>query len=708
MKISCAGIHRAGNMIKDFKISLKVSVLGLFLTLFIATILAIVLITSLRFYRSQMVISDQQMETVAREVQRELNGVLSPAEQSSDLAVRLIESNTVDLSTPTEMEDFSLELLKTITNAAMVYWGDAQGNFIISRRESDNTISSEIINRNVTPPTDNYIYRDSSGKIIKMVAQPKITYDPRTRPWYQDAVNKKGFIWSKAYVFFSGAGKTLGVTAAQPVYKNNLLQGVVGIDMKLENLSAFLKSQIIGKTGVAYIINESGNLIAHPSLVNIQQKNNHDGQLNSVKELPSWQEKAFNEFQRTGNKKFVFYDNKLSYLASIKNIPGFKDKHWHIVVVVPEDDFVGELKHANITTIQICAFILFFGIILITFYSRQISKSLGKLVAVTRKIREFDLSETPPIDTHIQEISYLTDAIYSMRTGLRSFQKYVPADLVRILVHKGMGDQIGGSRKDITIFFSDIKSFTTIAEKIPPEELMQHLCDYFDVVSTIIRENYGNIDKYIGDAVMAFWNSPLPDDKHCYHACISALQFQNKLSQLNKIWKESGKPELPTRIGIHTGYAIVGNLGSSTRVNYTAIGDNINLASRLENINRIYGTKIIVSDSVVNTVKDLFVFRILDSITVKGQEVHHKIYELICERTSTTDIAILNYTKRYDDAFNAYQQQRWEDAIKLLNELLKEQADDKAAKLLLERCKRFKRNPPPADWDGVWRYTTKG
>lgn len=694
-------------MIKDFKISLKVSVLGLFLTLFIATILTIVLITSMRFYRSQMVISDQQMETVAREVQRELIGVLHPAEQSSNLAVKLIGSDTVDLNTTAEMEDFSLELLKTIPNAAMVYWGDTQGNFIVSRRESDNTISSEIINRGATPPTDNYIYRDSSEKVIKIVAQPKITYDPRSRPWYQDAVNKKAFIWSKAYVFFSGAGKTLGVTAAQPVYKNNVLQGVVGIDMKLESLSEFLKKQVIGKTGVAYIIGASGNLIAHPSLVNFQQQNNKGAQLSSIKELPSWQEKAFDEFQKSGKEKFIFYDKKLSYLASIKNIPGFQDKLWRIVVVVPEDDFVGELKNANIMTIKICALILFFGIILITFYSRQISKSLGKLVAVTGKIREFDLAETPPIHTHIHEISYLSEAIYSMRTGLRSFQKYVPADLVRILVHKGMGDQIGGSRKDITIFFSDIKSFTTIAEKIPPEELMQHLCDYFDVVSTIIRENLGNIDKYIGDAVMAFWNSPLPDDKHCYHACISALQFQHKLSQLNKVWKESRRPEFPTRIGIHTGDAIVGNLGSSTRVNYTAIGDNINLASRLENINRIYGTKIIVSDSVVNAVNDFFVFRILDSITVKGQAVHHKIYELICERNSTIDPSILNYVKLYDDAFNAYQQQRWEDAINLLNELLKKQPDDKAAKVLLERCKRFKRNPPPADWDGVWRYTTK-
>jgi adenylate cyclase len=695
-------------MLKDFKISLKFSVLGLFLTLFIATILTIVMITSMRFYRSQMVISNQQMETVSREVQRELLAALHPAEQSSQLAVKLIENNTVDLSTPAEMKDFSLQLLKTITNAAMVYWGDNKGNFTISRREPDETISSEIIRRSATPPTDTYFYRDKAEKIIKTVSQSKITYDPRLRPWYQDAEKTKGFIWSKAYIFFSGDVKTLGITAASPVYRDNGLLGVVGIDMKLKSLSEFLKNQTIGNTGTAFIVNDAGDLIAHPTLASLQNQTSNKPKLKSVTELPSWQAKAFAEFQKTGVKKFVFYDHNLSYLASFKNIPGFEGKKWRIAVIVPEDDFVGELKRANIMTIQICAIILILGIMLITFYSRQISKSLGKLVSVTTKIREFDLGETSPIHTHIQEISYLAEAIYSMRMGLRSFQKYVPADLVRILVHKGMGDHIGGSKKNITIFFSDIKSFTTIAEKIPPEALMQHLCDYFDAVSTIIRENSGNIDKYIGDAVMAFWNSPLPDDKHCYHACLSALKFQAKLSQLNKQWLEEGKPELPTRIGIHTGEAIVGNLGSSTRVNYTAIGDNINLASRLENINRIYGTKIIVSDSVVESVKSLFVFRILDSITVKGQEIPHKIYELVCEQGPEAEASVLDYTEKFSVAFNAYQLQHWDEAINLFQNLMTLRPDDRAARLLLERSKRFKRNPPLADWDGVWRYTTKG
>ena len=695
-------------MHSDFKISLKFSVLGLFLTLFIATILTIVLITSLRFYRSQIVLSKQQMETVSTEVQRELLSVLQPAEQSANLIVKLIEKNTINLENQGQVEDFSMQLLLSIPNAAMVYWGDTKGNFIISRRAHGDTISSEIINRNVTPATDIFIARDTAGHVIKTTHLPSITYDPRTRPWYQDAIKAKSFTWSSAYVFFSGETKTLGITAAAPVYRDNKLLGVTGIDMRLHRLSEFLKNQKIGKTGVAYIINQNGHLIAHPSFTNTQKNTSNAPTLTSIAELPSWQSKPYFEFKKTGQNQFNYYDNNISYLASFQSIPEFATKKWKIAVLVPENDFVGELKKANMITIQICILILIIGITLITVYSRQISKSLGKLVTVTSRIKEFNLEETPEIHTHIQEISFLADAIYEMRSGLRSFQKYVPADLVRILVRKGMGDHIGGSKKDITILFSDIKNFTNIAERIPPEEMMQHLCDYFDAISIIIRENSGTIDKYIGDAVMAFWNSPVADEKHCYHACLSALQFQEKLLLLNAQWREEGKPELPTRIGIHTGDAIVGNLGSSTRVNYTAVGDNINLGSRLEAINKVYGTKIVVSDSVVAAVKDFFVFRILDCITVKGKQIQHKVYELVCEKNADVKPETLAFVEKFGRAFDAYQEQRWDDAINLLKILSQQRPDDKATQLLLDRCTIFKQTPPPEGWDGIWRYTTKG
>lgn len=695
-------------MLNDFKVSLKFSVLGLFLTLFVATILTIVLITSLRFYHSQILLSKQQMAIVSNDVQRELQSLLRPAEQSANLIVKLVERKTLNVKDGMQAADFSMQILKSIPNAAMVYWSDIKGNFIISRREPDGTFSSEIIDRNVNPPTDTIYYRDHADIIIKTTSVSKITYDPRTRPWYVAAEKAKDFTWSKPYIFFSGAVKSLGITAAAPAYRNDTLLGVVGIDMRLQSLTDFLSRQKIGKVGVAYIVDQSGNLIAHPALKNVHHTGNGLATLAGVDEIDSWPAKAYHQFNKTSFKKFSFYDNREKYLASFQSIKGFEDQKWFIAVVAPENDFVGELKHANIITIQICALILILGVALITFYSRQISKALVKLVNVTKKIEELQLEDTPAIKTHISEISFLAEAVYSMRSGLRSFQKYVPADLVRILIRKGMGDHIGGSRKNVTIFFTDIKNFTSIAEKMPPEDLMLHLCDYFDAISTIIRNNLGTIDKYIGDAVMAFWNNPVTDELHCYHACISALQFQIKLKSLNAQWRDEGKPELPTRIGIHTGDAIIGNLGSSTRINYTAIGDNINLASRLESINSIYGTEILVSQDVVNLVQDKFVFRLLDNITVKGKELQHQVYELVCEAGPNVDPAVLEYVEKYGEAFNAYELQKWDEAISLLNQLIAQRPDDKAATLLLGRCTIFKQTPPPKDWDGIWRYTTKG
>lgn len=693
-------------MDKNFKISLKVSVIGLFLSLFVATILSIVTFTSYRFYKTQIIISKQQMHHVSEAVRNELRGMLRPAEQSSALMAHLIRTGALKTSDPTQMLEFTEQMLDSINEAAMVYWADAEGDFIISRREPDNSISSEVINRVATNNSDTVYYRNKAGDIIKTVPQ-QITYDPRTRPWYKDALQTKGFVWSDAYVFFSGVKKTLGITAANPVYNGTTLMGVVGIDMKLDSLSDFLTQQVVGKHGMAFIVNNLGDLIAYPNLAKLT-KNSDENTLSKISIIPAWQQTAFHEFISTQKRAFTYQSDSENYLATFSLIPSFAAKHWYIAVTVPENDFVGELKNASVLTIQICIGILILGSLLITYFSRKISKSLNRLVKVTHEIREFKLDDTPPIQSRIEEIAYLANAIYSMRSGLRAFQKYVPADLVRVLIHKGKGAQLGGSKKTITIFFSDIKNFTRIAEGMPPEKLMLHLCDYFDELTNIIREQNGTIDKYIGDAIMAFWNSPQTDKDHCYHACLAAVNFQSKLAELNTKWEQQGKPTLPSRIGINTGEAIVGNLGSSTRINYTAIGDTINLASRLENINNVYGTSILVTESVYNIVKDRFVFRIIDCIAVVGKHESHFIYELIKEKTPDFTQAEQQYIMQFEEAFNAYRQREWDKAIQILTELHQQRPADKAVDIFLERCAFLSHNPPSPDWDGVWRYTSKG
>lgn len=693
---------------KHFRMSLRFSILSLFLTLFVATILTIISVSTWRIYNSQLLISQQQMERVSSNVQQRLDIHLAPAESNAQLTVRLIENGIINPANQTQMIEFTEHLLSTTKNAAMAYFGDTVGNFIISRLEPDDSISSEVINRQVSPPTDTFYYRNHLGEIVKSASQKEIKYDPRARPWYKAAVAKGELTWSDAYVFFSGEVKSLGITAAAPVFIGGDLRGVVGIDIRLGKISEFLSDQVIGKNGIAFIVDDKGNIIAHPNLEQLQKREGGVPKLTNISEVPvNWMTDAYVQYQKNKANYFTYVFDDDNYLADFSRIRSFEDKSWMVAVVVPEDDFIGDLKQASLLTIEICLLILAIGVVLIMIFSRKISASLNQLVTDTQKIKDFELDETPPITSRIQEIEFLEEAISSMRVGLRSFQKYVPADLVRILIHEGEGAKLGGSRKNITIFFSDIKSFTSISEQMPPEALMHHLCDYFDALTNIIRFHRGTIDKYIGDAIMAFWGSPIDDEDQTKNACIAALKFQYELGLLNEEWAKEGKPPLPSRIGIHTGEAIVGNLGSSNRLNYTAIGDTINLGSRLEAINSVYNTKIIVSEDVKKAVGDAFILRKLDLISVKGKSEPTMIYELVAEKSADTSGELAAYCAQYEPAFAAYENQQWDEAYQLYDAILKQHPDDTIARLFTLRCRKFKKSPPLGDWDGVWHYQSK-
>ena len=240
-------------------------------------------------------------------------------------------------------------------------------------------------------------------------------------------------------------------------------------------------------------------------------------------------------------------------------------------------------------------------------------------MAETENIKEFNLDGEIKINSRIKEVINLKDAIHSMKIGLKLFQKYIPKVLVRQLIESGEDIRIGGVRKKLAIFFSDIKNFTTISEKTDPNLLMLQMGEYFEALTQIIINEKGTIDKYIGDSIMAFWGSPLPDVNPCHHAAKAALRCQKKLDMLNAQWANKGNNTFYTRIGIHTGDAIVGNVGSTERFSYTAIGDSINVASRLEEINKNYKTKIIVSDAMYEEIKDQFILRMIDCVVVKGR-----------------------------------------------------------------------------------------
>jgi adenylate cyclase len=285
------------------------------------------------------------------------------------------------------------------------------------------------------------------------------------------------------------------------------------------------------------------------------------------------------------------------------------------------------------------------------------------------------------------------------------FGKYVSPLVIENLIKNPDMINLGGEKRNITVFFSDIRGFTSISEKIEPEILVNILNEYLTEMTSIIIRDDGLVDKYMGDAIMAFWGAPLDQPNHPIMACSSSLEMVLKLKELNKKWKNEGLPSFDIGIGINTGDAIVGNMGSSSRFDYTAMGDNVNLASRMEGLNKIYGTSIIITENTYSLVKDNFEFRRLDYVRVKGKKKSITIYELISEKGKTSKKK-QDFIKYYEKGLQNYFNKNWDEASKCFNAALKI-FNDLACTVFIDRCKNFMKNPPSKDWDGVYEMKIK-
>jgi adenylate cyclase len=258
--------------------------------------------------------------------------------------------------------------------------------------------------------------------------------------------------------------------------------------------------------------------------------------------------------------------------------------------------------------------------------------------------------------------------------------------------------QLGTVRTELTVLFTDLANFTGLSESMDVQQLGELLNRYLGDMSDQVLLNNGTLDKYIGDAVMCFWNAPLPQEKHAMLACRAALAMARKEQQIKADLGDIGK-NLFTRIGINTTSAAVGFAGSSHLFNYTALGDGVNLASRLEGANKLYGTQMIVSESTALAVRSEFVLRKLDLLQVKGKSKPIAVYELVAETGSTA--IETGHIPLYESALSAYQKQDWDTAERLLLEVATRFGDDKPSQVLLKRIAAFRLDPPPVDWDGT-------
>ncbi len=287
------------------------------------------------------------------------------------------------------------------------------------------------------------------------------------------------------------------------------------------------------------------------------------------------------------------------------------------------------------------------------------------------------------------------------------FQQYVASSVVDELIEKPELLSLGGEERVLTVLFSDVAGFSTISEGLTPKALVELLNEYLTAMTEIILEEGGIIDKYQGDAIMAEFGAPVPLKDHPVRACRAALRMSATLARLREKWKEEGKPLLEARVGINTGEMLVGNLGSHRIMDYTVMGDQVNLASRLEGTNKLYDTEVMVSEFTWEAVKDHMVGRELDRIRVKGKNEPVRIFEILAARSNGAPPDLSDLLERFSQELGLYVERRFEEARASFEALARDFPEDGPTALYMERCAEYAQSPPPADWDGVYTMKTK-
>jgi adenylate cyclase len=310
--------------------------------------------------------------------------------------------------------------------------------------------------------------------------------------------------------------------------------------------------------------------------------------------------------------------------------------------------------------------------------------------------------------------NYVGSAVYQYLTERKQkvmikgmFSQYLNPHVVNELIAHPEKLKLGGERKELSVLFSDIAGFTTFSEKLPPEELVLVLNEYLSAMTEIVFKHDGTLDKYEGDAVMAFWGAPVELDNNAFHACNAALEMQEKLVEIREKWRAEGKPNVHVRIGLNTGEMVVGNMGGFGKFDYTVIGDSVNLGSRLEGANKEYGTYIMASERTQELVKDYFAFRELDLLVVKGKTMPIKVFELLGRKDDGVPKTKTAAVEKYLSGLELYRHKKFQEAIQKFNEALAVDPADAPSKLYIERSQLYLNTPPPDDWNGVFVLKTK-
>ena len=460
--------------------------------------------------------------------------------------------------------------------------------------------------------------------------------DIRTLPGYQTAKTTRTLAVTEPAINPDTGFPIISLRV--PIFHGVDFIGCASANITLDVLSRFLDEHRASAHSTTLIADRNnGKVIVFPNKQKGVRVENGKLKIATLAEIDdSDVREATRQHARANTDRFAFQSptNGEEFIAAFANFPDGLGQPWQVITLTPIDDFVGTLKATNRLIMVVIIILTAIELFFIFFASRRLSQPVEKVSKQLQAIEslQFDVPTSRP--SNIREIARLEHAALLLRNSLKSFSSFVPMDIVRQLIKSGIPLTLGVEPRFLTIFFSDLENFSTHSETLAPDDLLVQISTYLEQVSAAISQEGGTVDKFIGDGVMAFWNAPIQRDDHVLRACAGALRAARRMERVNDIWEAEGRPRIRIRIGLNCANVLVGNVGSSARLSYTALGDGVNVAARLEGINKQFGTTICISDSIYDRMEAKILARPLKRIQVKGRKSEFMIYELLALRAS--------------------------------------------------------------------------
>ena len=689
-----------GNSEKQRRYSLRIALSTLVISLLVFAVGGTVGIILAVRSRSVSVVS----ETIQKEVSLRIGNKLLDRFESAEFLLqeymRLGERGLIPLEDPDALSERLAERIRYDTRYEWLASVQCDGTGGGAVRAND---GSRIVLHKVRPLGEGF---DLSREVVnedgtREPLAPVFLEDAdfRKSHWYAVGIQNAEPTWVKRYV--RQVDGTYGWACAVSIDRGGRRVGVLGVGFGLTFLEDYLKDISVAKSGRVFLLN------ALTGEVRIGPSSDEVARLRPVIEdalarLPlgvknvSVGETVSASVQHGGLRYIVAFETQRLRAGAA----------WINALVIPEEDVIGFANRYLAIGLSCIGLIFVIGLILAVKISKGVSSPLTVISDDLERVGGFELSPRPMPRSMIQEIAIVGDSVDRMKASLRSFGRYVPTDLVRGLLSEGQEARLGGKVKNLTLFFSDVEGFTTLSENMIPQSLVEVLGEYLHVVTRVISSCRGVIDKFVGDGIVAFFNAPHDDPDHALNACVCALGVQEALQSKRPQWKAAGSPDFRTRIGLHTDDVVVGNIGTPERFSYTVIGDGVNLAARLESLNKIYGTWILVSEKTQTVVRDDFEWRRVDRTAVKGRVAGEFVYELLGENRRV-DESLLRARDQYEAALDAYFERRFEEAARGFRVAAQLRPGDRAALTLLGRAETYVAVPPPANWDGTFVQTQK-